>query len=165
MKYLKFTLISFLIFICIFMIGCDKKSFLQSPLTRDNYNTGGNLTFLYDELSHVAYFGGEGEVVQFYQEDIAKGWREKGCRVGVSLLVPNQLNGCKSATAKINGEEINSNDFIVEVDEQTTIAQFQPIVSQQTQIIEIKITWEENTQSQTYKIIIKDGTIFMDEQL
>ena len=57
------------------------------------------------------------------------------------------------------------NDFIVEVDEQTTIAQFQPIVSQQTQIIEIKITWEENTQSQTYKIIIKDGTIFMDEQL
>lgn len=163
MKLLKTVFVLILVVTCFFMCGCDKKSFFQPLLSRDNYNTGGNLTFYYDNQSHVAYFGGEGEVVQYYQTDIAKGWTEKGCRVGVSLPLPNNLEDYKSATAKINGEEFNSNDFIVEIDQQTTIAQFQPIVSEKNSEIDIKITWEEETQPQEYKIIIKQGTLFMKE--
>lgn len=163
MKFLKSTLAIILICVSLFVYGCDKKSFSSIILTRDNYNTGGNLTFSYDQQSQVAYFGGEGEVVQFYQEDIAKGWTKKGCRVGVSMTLPAELDDYKSATAKINGEELNSNDFIVEIDEQTNIAFFQPIVSEEKRVIEIEITWAKDSQSQEYKIIVKDGTLFMNE--
>lgn len=164
MKFLKSSLIALLIFTSLIFCGCDKKLFLQPILTRDNYNTGGSLTFVYDEQSHVAYFGGVGEVVQYYEMDIAKGWTEKGCRVGVSLTIPSQVKDYKSATAKINGKEFNSNDFIVEINEETAIAQFQPIVSEDNRIINIKITWTEDSQAQEYKIIIKEGTLFMSEE-
>ena len=161
MKTLKSVVALILIMTCVFLCGCDKKSFSQPILSRDNYNTGGNLTFVYDSQAQVAYFGGEGEVVQYYQEDIAKGWTEKGCRVGVSMLLPKELKDYKSATAKINNKELKSNDFIVEIDENTVIAQFQPLVSEEKRIIEIEVTWADNSQAQEYKIVIKDGTLFM----
>lgn len=163
MKYLKTTLAIFFVFISLFLFGCDKKSFSTVILSRDNYNTGGNLTFYYDQQANTAYFGGEGEVVQFYQEDIAKGWSEKGCRIGISMALPIDLNDYKSATAKINGKEINSSDFIVELDEQTKIAVFQPIVSEDKRVVNIEITWAEDSQAQEYKIIVKEETLFMSE--
>lgn len=161
MRSVKTLVALILVITTIFLCGCDKKMYSHPILTRDNYNTGGNLTFLYDEQSHVAYFGGEGEVVQFYEEDIAKGWTEKGCRIGVMLNIPKELKDYKSAIAKVNGNELNANDFIVEISEERSIAQFQPIVSSDNKIINIKITWAENSQTQEYKIIIKAGTIFM----
>ena len=163
MKYLKSCLVLFLCLVSLCFYGCDKKSISQSELTRDNYNTGGNLSFYYDQQTQVAYFGGEGEVVQFYQEDIAKGWTGKGCRVGVSLLIPPELKDFKSSSAEIDGKSLNANDFIIEVNEEMSFAQFQPIVSKENSTVEIEITWEENTQSQTYKIIIQEGTIFMND--
>lgn len=163
MKILKSCFLIFLCFVSVFVVGCDKKSFAQPILSRDNYNTGGSLTFSYDQQSHVGYFGGEGEVVQFYQEDIAMGWTEAGCRVGVCLLLPNNLKDYKGATAKVNSKELNSNEFIVEVDNETKIALFQPIVSEDNRVISIKITWEENSQTQEYKIVIKEETLFMSE--
>ena len=163
MKFLKSAFAILLVFASLFLYGCNKKEFSQPLLARDKYNTGGNLTFFYDHQAHIAYFGGEGEIVQFYQEDIAKGWTEKGCRVGVSMSIPNDLKGYKSATAKVNGKELSSNDFIVEIGDQTAIAEFQPIVSEDNRIIDIKITWEEESQPQEYKIIIKEGTLLMEE--
>jgi len=161
MKFFKYSLSILLLISFLSFYGCDKKSFSQPVLTRDNYNTGGNITFFYDQQSYVAYFGGEGEIIQYYEQDIAKGWREEGCRVGISLLLPNNLEDYKSATAKINGKELNSTDFIVEINEETKIAQFQPIVNEKNKVINLKITWEEDSQSQEYKIVIKEGTMFM----
>ena len=164
MKFLKSSFIILLCVVSIFLCGCEKKSFSQPDFTRDNYNTGGNLTFYYDQQAHVAYFGGEGEVVQYYEEDVAKGWTEKGCRVGISLTLPTEIEDYKSASAKVNGKEYNSNDFIVEINDETVIAQFQPIVSEDNRIINIKISWQEDSEAQEYKIIIKEGTIFMQEE-
>ena len=149
---------------CLFLVGCDKKAFLQPVMSRDNYNTGGNLSFYYDEQAHIAYFGGDGEVVQFYEKDIAKGWTKEGCRVGVTLILPNDLKDYKSATAEIDGKDYISNDFIIEIDENTAIAQFQPIVSEDNKKINIKLTWAEDSQTQEYKIFVKDGTLYMEKQ-
>lgn len=159
-----YSVVSLILIISSFLLcGCNKKSFTQPLLSRDSYNTGGSLTFIYDSQANIAYFGGNGEVVQYYDKDIAKGWTEKGCRVGVSMLIPNDLKDFKSATAKINEKELNSNDFIVEIDENTIVAQFQPIVNEEKNVIKIEITWAENSQTQEYKIIIKEGTLFMNE--
>ena len=70
MKIIKNILIVFLLFSCIFFVGCKDKNLTQMPIMQDIYKTGGNLTFNYDEISHVATFGGEGEVIQYYQKDI-----------------------------------------------------------------------------------------------
>lgn len=163
MKHLKKSFILLLLVCSLFLSGCDKKSFSYSTLTRDSYNTGGNLSFSYDSQTQTAYFGGEGEVVQFYDIDIAKGWTEKGCRVGVVLNLPTELKDYKSATATINNKKLTSQNFIVEIDSQTTLAIFQPIVNQENNLIDIKITWAENTKSQNYTIVIKEGTLFMNE--
>ena len=101
-----------LIFPMICFSGCNEKRFDYQLLQRDSYNTGGNLSFVYDSQSHTAHFGGEDEFVQFYDEDIAKGWTEKGCRIGVMLTIPKGLNDFKSGYALIGKEKYNSDDFI-----------------------------------------------------
>lgn len=161
MKNFRKLLIVFLTITTCLMFGCDKKVFTQSSLTRDIYNTGGNLTYFYDEQSKVAYFGEEGEVVQYYEEDIAKGWNTSGCRIGFALTLPKELKDYKSASAKINNKELNSADFIVKVNEDLVIAQFQPLVSENNRILNVKISWTEDSTPQQYKVIIKEGTLFM----
>ena len=158
----KYIMLIFVLLFC-FVGGCNNKSFTQPVLTRDNFNTGGNISFFYDKEAFIAYFGGEGDVVQFYNVDIAKGWDEDGCRVGVQLDLPKEIDDFKSATAKVDEKNLTSKDFIIEIDEQTQIAVFHPIVSEDKKHISIEITWAEGVEPQEYKIIIKEGTIFMEK--
>ena len=142
--------------------GCNNKTFDYSIMQRDNYNTGGNLTFVYDKLTYTAFFGGEGETVQYYSKDIAKGWHEDGCRIGVKLLIPKGIKDYKPATAVVGKEKLNAEDFLVETgDGQPQYAVFQPIVSKENSHVELKITWQDGYDEQTYLIVIKDETIFM----
>lgn len=143
------------------MGGCNEKTFDYSALERDNYNTGGNLTFVYDQITRTATFGGEGETVQFYSQDIAKGWEEEGCRVGVQLLIPKEVKDYKSATAVLDEDKLTAEDFVVQIGDEPQYALFQPIVSQEKSQVELKITWQEGYKEQTYLIVISDGTNFM----
>lgn len=145
------------------LYGCNTKSFDYQNVQRDNYNTGGNLTFVYDEISHTAYFGGEGEIVQFYTQDVAKGWKDEGCRIGVKILVPNEVDDFKSGNVIVGDEKLNLEEVVLQVDDSVNYAVFQPIVSQQTRRLEIKITWQEGYQQQIYHIVIQDETIFMNK--
>lgn len=163
MKIRKFLLLLVVTMSIFTFCGCQDKLIPQSVLTQDNYKTGGNLTFVYDEYSHTAFFGGEGEVIQYYSEDITKGWTAEGCRIGVMLAVPKEVDEYKSGSATLNGEKLSPNDYMITLDNQTYYALFQPIVSKDKPEIDLKITWQDGTMEQTYKIIIKEGTIFMDK--
>ena len=162
---MKSKLVLILLFLPIFLLGgCHEKTFNYQNLQRDIYNTGGNLTFVYEEVSHTAIFGGEGEVVQYYTADIAKGWTEEGCRVGIQILVPNGVKDFKSGTAILGEEKLDAEEFYIETTEgNINYALFQPLVDQEKSQIELKITWQEGFKQQTYKIVIKEGTTFMEK--
>ena len=146
----------------LFFASCQEKSFEYQTLQRDNYNTGGNISFDYDEISHTATFGGEGEVVQFYAADIAKGWTEEGCRVGVKIIVPKGVEDFKSGNAVVGEEKLDADEFFVETEEGIiNYAVFQPKVSQEKSKVELIITWQEGFKEQIYNIVIKEGTTFM----
>ncbi len=163
MKFLKSTLTIILVLVCLFMCGCKDKNLIQPTMERDNYNTGGNLTFVYDEISHLAIFGGEGEVVQFYQEDIAKGWKEKGNRIGFQIFVPKGVKDYKSGCAYWNGEKLNPDDYITLQEGQNLVASFQPLVDKNKDKYDLKIVWEDGKNEQMYNIVIASGTFFMNE--
>ena len=157
----KFIAICLLV-LSFFLTGCKSVSFSQGEIIRDSYNTGGNLTFDYDANSCTAYFGGQGEFVEFYEVDIAKGWSEEGNRSGFKLFVPQGVEDYKSATAILSGKEMESAEFIV--GDSVKYALFQPIVDCQTTNLDLKIKWQSNAEEQVYKIVIKNGTNFLNNQ-
>ena len=164
MKYFRKILIFSLLLICFTFTGCGNKSIIQPDLERDNYNTGGNLTFSYDKLSHVATFGGDGEVLQYYNQSVAKGWKEKGNRIGFQIAVPKEVKDFKSGKAVLNGEKLSPNEYITLQEGQNYVAIFQPIIKKDRLNMTLKITWEEGKDEQYYKIIVSPNTIFMEEE-
>ncbi len=164
MKFYKSTFIILLLLLSLSMCACKDKNLNQPFLERDKYNTGGNLSFVYDKISHVATFGGQGEVIQFYDEDIAKGWNEKGNRIGFQLLVPKEVKDYKSGSANLNGEKLSPDDYIDIQEGQNLVATFRPIVYNNQERYTLKITWEDGKNEQIYNIVIDSGTFFMEEQ-
>ena len=112
MKFLKISAVVLILFASLMLSGCNNKSIAQPILERDNYNTGGNITFVYDEVAHVATFGGKDEVLQYYEEDIAKGWTESGNRIGIKLSLPQNLKDYKSGKANFDGQKLMPDDYI-----------------------------------------------------
>ncbi|MBP3344711.1 MAG: hypothetical protein J6K97_00715 [Clostridia bacterium] len=152
----------FMLVCCLFCVGCKEKGFDYSAAERDVYNTGGTLSFEYDKDTKSAIFGGEGEVVQYYQPDIAKGWNEEGCRVGIKILPPKGLKDYKAARATLDGEELEYKDFLL--GDEIKYAVFQPIVSEEKRQIELIIKWTEKTKEHKYNIIIREGTTFLGKE-
>ena len=106
--------LSLLIFIiCVgFIAGCGGKSFVQPKLSRDVYNTGGNISFYYDNITNAAIFGGNGEIIQYYEPDVAKGWEEGGNRIGIQIVLPNSVKDASSGSAELNGKDYTSKDYL-----------------------------------------------------
>lgn len=165
MKRMK--IFSLLLLLPLFMLGgCNQKTFTYQNVERDVYNTGGNISFEYDEISHTAQFGGENEVVQFYEKDIAKGWLNEGCRIGIKINLPKDLKDYKSATAVLGGEKLNAEDFIAKYNEDTPqYAIFQPLVNKENKTIQLEIVWKEGYAKQIYYLVIKEGTLFMENSI
>ena len=141
--------------------GCKQKEFDYVAMSRDAYNTGGVLSFEYDNITHTAYFGGEGQIVQYYSTDIAKGWTEEGCRVGVTLPLPKGIDDYKSAVATLDEKQLEWDDFGYGEEGEMQYVIFQPIVSEEKSHIILKITWQDGSKEQTYNIAIREGTLFM----
>ncbi len=157
----RFIICLFAIALCLSLTGCQDKNLPYSSVTRDQYNTGGTLSFEYDPISHVAYFGGEGEIVQYYEQDIAKGWTVAGCRVGVMIAIPQNIKDIDSGKAIVDSQTLTADKFIQINEEMGDYALFQPLVNEDKKEIILEITWQEGIAPQTYKIIIKEGTLFM----
>lgn len=156
----KFLVI--LLFPLVFLFGCNENEVAYSTIYRDTYNTGGDISFSYDNITHTAYFGGENEVIQFYESDVAKGWVEEGNRIGIKLVSPIKIKNPLSAKASINGFEYENGSFYKTINgEISSVVEFYPIVSEQNRDFELKIVWQEGVKEQVYKIYIREGTIFL----
>ena len=158
MKKLPVLILIIFIGIGLVLSGCGEKTFAYSRIYRDDYLTGGDLNFKYDERTHTAYFGGENQVVQYYEPDIAKGWKDAGCRIGIKIYLPSDVEDYQSGQVEINGNKLE-NDKIV--NEEGGYLQLFPLVSENEQDFQIKIIWQDGTQEQNYYVYIEKGTIFM----
>lgn len=157
-------LIVFFALMALLLTGCTDKSLDYVAVTRDNFNTGGNLSFEYDALSHTAYFGGDGETIEWQQASIVRGFDRAGNRVGVKLVAPSFVSDFSSGSAIVGDEKLEGGEFYQSVDGKTSpTAQFFPLVSEKNRVVTIKVIWQEGIKEQVYTIVIKEGTAFLDE--
>ena len=71
--------------------GCSKNMEPYATVTRTPDNTGGaNLSFSYNTDTHTAWFGGEGETIDYYAENVGIG-RSAGNRVGITITAPEEI--------------------------------------------------------------------------
>lgn len=143
-----------------FIGGCGQ-SLPQMSIERDNYLTGGNLTFVYDEASRTAFFGGENEVIQYYDIDISKGFLKEGNRVGLKLIPNEEINDIGSLTFKFGKEEIKGEDAVTKINDKTAFFQLFPIIKNAGEKIEISI--EYKGQKCKYFVEVNSKTILMEK--
>lgn len=161
MKNIKIFLVAFLLLSMFLMTGCGDKSLEYADMQRDEQNIGGGLSFEYDRLSHVAMFGGEGEIIEYYEEDVARGFEKAGNRIGIKLIAPSEVKDYDTGSAVIGDEKIVGGKFYRQINgKKIGEAVFYPIVDEDNRKIDLKIKWEDGTKEQVYSIIIKENTLF-----
>lgn len=144
------------------LTGCGKE-YSYGKIERDTSLTGGNLSFVYDASTHTATFGGEGEVVAYYPADSTTG-REKGNRIGFKIYAPCECEDFSKAKLSFQASEYTGGSFMQTVYEDSmNYFVLTPTVSKDNREFEVKITWQQNSATQTYHIKIADGTLFAPE--
>lgn len=162
MKKSLVCLISILLIFMCAVSGCGKE-FSYGKIERDTSLTGGNLSFVYDEMTHTATFGGEGEVVAYYPADAALG-REKGNRIGFKIYAPCECSDFSKAKLSFQGSEYTGGTFMQTVYENNmNYFVLTPLVDENNRDLTVSVTWEQNSQTQTYHIKVADGTLFAPE--
>lgn len=141
--------------------GCGDKTLPQNDATRDDYNIGGDLTFYYDDVTQTAVFGKEGETIEFYSQDLTRGWKNEGNRVGLKIIAPVEVNDFESGWAKVGDEKIDNGGFFQIVNGQKTRqANFYPIVKEDDNSTDIEICWQEGSKTQIYHVKVVENTKF-----
>jgi len=154
-------LIVIFIFLPILLIGCSEK-LPYAEVNRDSENVGGSISFDYDKDLGIITIGGENEQIQYYKEDIAKGWEESGNRVGIKFTAPVKVKEYETGTLSYQGKTISSGDFYREINGQKIgEVVVYPLIKDINKDIEIKITWQDGIEEQTYKLKIAKGTTLM----
>lgn len=160
---LKIFVISLCLFSSLAFFGCGDKELPSAYITRDDARTGGSLSFVYDKNMRTIHIGGEGEVVQFSSGDVGKGISE-GTRVGLKVTAPDENLDVENATLEMNGVNYASGDFLESVNGQKQrFFNIYPVVGKTDKEIKFSVTWADGTKKQEYKIIIVDGTKFLNK--
>lgn len=163
-KYFKSGLTFSLALLSIALVACGcNKDTMYASITRTPDNTGGSaLSFSYDEDSRTAWFGGDGETVEYYSEDVAIG-RVAGNRVGITITAPDDIKDFDGFKLTIYDDKIyeglDENEKPKAFDGDNYMYIY-PLVSETQKSVSIKIKWNKNTSEQEYMVKIKDGTNF-----
>lgn len=162
MKKRLVSLIALLLLVTTLTVGCGR-DYTYGKVERDSSKTGGALSFVYDEATHTATFGGEGEVVAFYPADEATG-REKGNRIGFKIYAPCDVKDYSKAKLSFQGTEYVGGNFMQTIyGESANYFVLSPLVSEDNREFDVKITWTQDAKEMTYKIKIAEGTRFAKE--
>lgn len=158
---MKKVLLIFLILLSIVSTACGTKIYSSATITRDEANTGGDISFVYDERNRNIYFGGEGEYLQYYSADEVKGL-DAGYRVGIKVIAPSEVKNLEDAVLEINGNKYN--DFFEKIESQPqNYFYIYPTFSEKTKEIKFKITWTQMSKPQKYKVILNEKTNFLEK--
>ena len=159
MKTKLLPILTLALCLCVLLSGCGK-TLSYGKLERDSALTGGNLSFVYDENTHTATFGGEGEVVAYYPAELKLG-RSAGNRIGVKIYAPSEVTDYSKAKLNFEGSEYVGGSFMTMVyDQVQNYFVLTPIVSENHRELKIHVTWQQDAEQQTYTVKIADGTKF-----
>ena len=157
-SYMMFPICCLLLFMC---VGCNDKNLDSATITRDDARTGGSLSFVYNKDDRVVYVGGVDEVVQFSSADESRNLTE-GCRVGFKVSAPEEEVDVSNAVLEMNGVNYSSGEFLESQNGQKLrFFNIYPLFSKEDRRAKFKITWQEGTKAQEYKIEVIEGTKFM----
>ncbi len=152
-KRMKVFVCCLFLFLIFTLCGCGSE-IASAIITRDDEMTGGSLSFVYESVSRSIYIGGEGEFIQYYEKDLNKNL-EAGNRIGLKIQAPNEVEDLGKTVLEIGG--VTFTDMFVEIDgQEQNFFNIYPLVTKETKEIPFKITWQDNTQTYTLKIV--DGT-------
>lgn len=156
----KSVLLVILLFVIIFSpYGCGRE-LTYGAVERDSALTGGDLSFVYDKQSHIATFGGEGEIVSYYIGDEELGL-QSGNRIGIKIYAPDEIKDYSKAKLDFQGVQYTSGSFMSKVyDKVQNYFILKPIVNEDVDTLEVKVTWTQDSATQSYIIKIADGTKF-----
>jgi hypothetical protein len=143
--------------------GCSKNMEPYATVTRTPDNTGGsNLSFSYNTDTHTAWFGGEGETIDYYAENLSIG-RSAGNRVGITITAPEEITTFDGFKLTIYDDKVyeglNDNGKPTAFDGENYMYIY-PLVSAEQKEVSIKIKWNNDTAEQEYFVKVKDGTSF-----
>ncbi len=156
---MKKVLLIFLILLSIVSTACGTKIYSSATITRDEANTGGDISFIYDEHTKNIYFGGEGEYLQYYSADEVKGL-DAGYRVGIKVIAPGEVKNLDDTVLEMNGNKYN--DIFEKIENQPqNYFYIYPTFNEKTKEINFKITWTQMSKPQKYKVILNEKTKFL----
>lgn len=163
MKKIRILVVFMCLISCLALCGCGDKELGSAKIVRDDARTGGSLSFVYDAKQRQIYIGGVDEVVQFSAADEVRGL-SAGCRVGLKVTAPDENLNVENATLEMNGVKYASGEFLESVNGQKQrFFNIYPIVSKNDKEIKFTVSWADGTKKQAYKIVVVDGTKFMDK--
>ncbi|MBE7075749.1 MAG: hypothetical protein E7375_01605 [Clostridiales bacterium] len=143
--------------------GCGSKELSSATISRDDARVGGSLSFVYDKENKKIFVGGEGEVVQFSSADESKNLSE-GTRVGLKIVAPSEVTNVGTTTLEMNGVNYSSGDFLESVNgEKQNFFYLYPLVSKEDNEVKFTICWQDGTKKQEYKLVVIEGTKFMEK--
>ncbi len=159
---MKKVLLIFLILLSIVSTACGTKIYSSATITRDEANTGGDISFIYDEHTKNIYFGGEGEYLQYYSADEVKGL-DAGYRVGIKVTAPGEVKNLDDTVLEMNGNKYN--DIFEKIENQPqNYFYIYPTFSEKTKEINFKITWTQMSKPQKYKVVLNEKTKFLESE-
>lgn len=162
MKKIK-IFVFFMCFVSVFCLAGCNQELSAAKITRDDARTGGSLSFVYDAAQRTIFVGGQNEIVQFSSADEAKNLSE-GNRIGIKVTAPDEKLDLSSATLNMNDVSYSSGEFLERVnDQRQRFFNIYPMFSKKDRQVSFSITWQEGTCEQHYKIIVVDGTKFLDK--
>lgn len=165
-RFLKTSILISMIALTLFLVACGCSKEISIPygtVTRTPDLTGGaNLTYSYDEKTHTAWFGKEGETIAYYSEDKDKG-RSAGNRVGIKITAPTEVEtyeGFKlTIYDKVTYEGLDENGKPKAFDGDNFVYIYPKVAADQMSVT-ITIKWNKDVEEQTYYVRIIDKTNF-----
>lgn len=154
-KFLKSVSAALVLVLSLTVLVACEKTVPYATVTRDPSNIGGEeLTFSYDEDKRVATFGGAGQTVAYYEEDLSLG-RAAGNRVGLQITAPKEIDNFDGIKLKV-GDKEHTGDFL----DGDNFFWYYPLVSADKMEIKFDLKWNKEVKSQSYKVVIVAGTLF-----
>lgn len=129
-------------------------------IEQDNYMTGG-VSFLYDKDLQTAFFGGENEVIAYYERDIAKGFLQEGNRVGLKFIPSSNIEDIGALTFKIRKEEIKGESVVTKIHDKIAYFQLFPLIKKSGE--KLSITVEYKGKKDMYYVQIHKKSILMEK--
>lgn len=156
------VLVIFSIFLCVLMLcGCGSKTLESANVEPVADLTNGGVKIEYNKDLKEIYVGGEGEVLNYFEPDIALGVDKPGWRVGLKFTAAAEVTEYETGIMTMQGKTISAGQFYRNVNGQKSRDMIvYPVFSEEEREIEIKVIWQDGTKEQTYKVKVLPHTQF-----